>query len=158
MAFLKSVKKAVLVALASEMEIEISGEMTRAELRERILQSGEYEEGATKNLLTAICEDQKMEADREAEFRKREVEEKQREAERAYNLEMERLRIQALEIERAPSENGSVGGGPTDNGERGARAKSLEEVIRTVKLLTVKIPSRPEGWDFFRESGKGVCK
>ncbi|GFW59540.1 retrovirus-related Pol polyprotein from transposon opus [Trichonephila clavipes] len=40
----------------------------------------------------------------------------------------------------------------TQNNSQTSRVKSLDEIVKMVKLLTVKVPNKSDGWDYFFSS------
>ncbi|GFW16525.1 retrovirus-related Pol polyprotein from transposon opus [Trichonephila clavipes] len=73
-----------------------------------------------------------------------ETEQKQK-LEQQEQLSIEKLR---LEIELSRNANQSA----TQNNGQTSRVKSLDEIVKMVRLLTVKVPNKSDGWDYFFSS------
>ncbi|GFT48893.1 retrovirus-related Pol polyprotein from transposon opus [Trichonephila clavipes] len=61
---------------------------------------------------------------------------------RQEQLSIEKLR---LEIELSRNANQSA----TQNNGQTSRVRSLDEIVKMVRLLTVKVPNKSDGWDYF---------
>ncbi|GFU94195.1 hypothetical protein TNCV_4162731 [Trichonephila clavipes] len=68
--------------------------------------------------------------------------EQQQKLEQQEQLSIEKLR---LEIELSRNANQSA----TQNNGQTSRVKSLDEIVKMVRLLTVKVPNKSDGWDYF---------
>ncbi|GFX77084.1 hypothetical protein TNCV_1072841 [Trichonephila clavipes] len=68
--------------------------------------------------------------------------EQQQKLEQQEQLSIEKLR---LEIELSRNTNQSA----TQNNGQTSRVKSLDEIVKMVRLLTVKVPNKSDGWDYF---------
>ncbi|GFU93797.1 hypothetical protein TNCV_1660211 [Trichonephila clavipes] len=68
--------------------------------------------------------------------------EQQQKLKRQEQLSIEKLR---LEIELSRNANQSA----TQNNGQTSRVKSLDEIVKMVRLLTVKVPNKSDGWDYF---------
>ncbi|GFV56197.1 retrovirus-related Pol polyprotein from transposon opus [Trichonephila clavipes] len=71
--------------------------------------------------------------------------EQQQKLEQQEQLSIEKLR---LEIELSRNANQSA----TQNNGQTLRVKSLDEIVKMVRLLTVKVPNKSDGWDYFFSS------
>ncbi|GFV18795.1 retrovirus-related Pol polyprotein from transposon opus [Trichonephila clavipes] len=71
--------------------------------------------------------------------------EQQQKLEQQEKLSIEKLR---LEIELSRNANQSV----TQNNGQTSRVKSLDEIVKMVRLLTVNVPNKSDGWDYFFSS------
>ncbi|GFV30180.1 retrovirus-related Pol polyprotein from transposon opus [Trichonephila clavipes] len=71
--------------------------------------------------------------------------EQQQKLEQQEQLSIEKLR---LEIELSRNANQSA----TQNNGQTSRARSLDEIVKMVRLLTVKVPNKSDGWDYFFSS------
>ncbi|GFS96355.1 retrovirus-related Pol polyprotein from transposon opus [Trichonephila clavipes] len=71
--------------------------------------------------------------------------EQQQKLKRQEQLSIEKLR---LEIELSRNANQSA---TQDNGQT-SRVRSLDEIVKMVRLLTVKVPNKSDGWDYFFSS------
>ncbi|GFU17006.1 retrovirus-related Pol polyprotein from transposon opus [Trichonephila clavipes] len=73
--------------------------------------------------------------------------EQQQKLEQQEQLSIEKLR---LEIELSRNANQS----DTQNNGQTSRVKSLDEIVKMVRLLTVKVQNKSDGWDYFFSSLK----
>ncbi|GFS75318.1 CCHC-type domain-containing protein [Trichonephila clavipes] len=105
--------------------------MSKIVLRNLIISSKYYKEEEAKELLEVITAE-RLET------------EQQQKLEQQEQLSIEKLR---LEIELSRNANQSA----TQNGQT-SRVKSLDEIVKMVRLLTVKVPSKSDGWDYFFSS------
>ncbi|GFX59094.1 retrovirus-related Pol polyprotein from transposon opus [Trichonephila clavipes] len=71
--------------------------------------------------------------------------EQQQKLKRQEQLSIEKLR---LEIELSKNANQCA----TQNNGQTSRVKSLDEIVKMVRLLTVKVPNKSDGWDYFFSS------
>ncbi|GFT23609.1 uncharacterized protein TNCV_3510961 [Trichonephila clavipes] len=71
--------------------------------------------------------------------------EQQQKLEQQEHLSTEKLR---LEIELTRNANQSA----TQNNGQTSRVNSLDEIVKMVRLLTVKVPNKSDGWDYFFSS------
>ncbi|GFW67409.1 CCHC-type domain-containing protein [Trichonephila clavipes] len=71
--------------------------------------------------------------------------EQQQKLEQQEQLSIEKLR---LEIELSRNANQSA----TQNNGQTSRVKSLDEIVKMVRLLTVKVPNKSDGWEYFFSS------
>ncbi|GFW20589.1 retrovirus-related Pol polyprotein from transposon opus [Trichonephila clavipes] len=71
--------------------------------------------------------------------------EQQQKLEQQEQLSIEKLR---LEIELSRNTNQSA----TQNNGQTSRVKSLDEIVKMVRLLTVKVPNKSDGWEYFFSS------
>ncbi|GFW40908.1 retrovirus-related Pol polyprotein from transposon opus [Trichonephila clavipes] len=71
--------------------------------------------------------------------------EQQQKLEQQEQLSIEKLR---LEIELSRNANQSA----TQNIGQTSRVKSSDEIVKMVRLLTVKVPNKSDGWDYFFSS------
>ncbi|GFW69286.1 hypothetical protein TNCV_486351 [Trichonephila clavipes] len=71
--------------------------------------------------------------------------EQQQKLEQQEQLSIEKLR---LEIELSRNANQSA----TQNNGQTSRVKSLDEIVKMVRFLTVKVPNKSDGWDYFFSS------
>ncbi|GFX47024.1 hypothetical protein TNCV_316471 [Trichonephila clavipes] len=67
--------------------------------------------------------------------------EQQQKLKRQEQLSIKKLR---LEIELSRNANQSA----TQNYGQTSRVKSLDEIVKMVRLLTVKVPNKSDGWDY----------
>ncbi|GFT35280.1 retrovirus-related Pol polyprotein from transposon opus [Trichonephila clavipes] len=106
--------------------------MSKIVLRNLIISSKYYTEEEAKELLEVIT-DERLET------------EQQQKLEQQEQLSIEKLR---LEIELSRKANQSA----TQNNGQTSRVKSLDEIVKMVRLLTVKVPNKSDGWDYFFSS------
>ncbi|GFT83937.1 CCHC-type domain-containing protein [Trichonephila clavipes] len=105
--------------------------MSKIVLRNLIISSKYYKEEEAKELLEVITAE-RLET------------EQQQKLEQQEQLSIEKLR---LEIELSRNANQSA----TQNGQT-SRVKSLDEIVKMVRLLTAKVPNKSDGWDYFFSS------
>ncbi|GFW71257.1 CCHC-type domain-containing protein [Trichonephila clavipes] len=132
MAFLIRSKKIDLIQLARDLDESPDPSMSKIVLRDLIISSKYYKEKEAKELLEVIT------AERLAT-------EQQQKLEQQEQLSIEKLR---LEIELSRNANQSA----TQNNGQTSRVKSLDEIVKIVRLLTVKVPNKSDGWDYFFSS------
>ncbi|GFX68108.1 retrovirus-related Pol polyprotein from transposon opus [Trichonephila clavipes] len=106
--------------------------MSKIVLRNLIISSKYYKEEEAKELLEVITAE-RLET------------EQQQKLEQQEQLSIEKLR---LEIELSRNANQSA----TQNNGQTSRVKSLDEIVKTVRLLTVKVPNKSDGWEYFFSS------
>ncbi|GFW02276.1 hypothetical protein TNCV_2383991 [Trichonephila clavipes] len=102
--------------------------MSKIVLRNLIISSKYYKEEEAKELLEVITAE-RLET------------EQQQKLEQQEQLSIEKLRLE-IELSRNASQN---------NGQT-SRVKSLDEIVKMVRLLTVKVPNKSDGWDYFFSS------
>ncbi|GFY18968.1 retrovirus-related Pol polyprotein from transposon opus [Trichonephila clavipes] len=106
--------------------------MSKIVLRDLIISSKYYKEEEAKELLEVITAE-RLET------------EQQQKLEQQEQLSIEKLR---LEIELSRNDNQSA----TQNNGQTSRVKSLDGIVKMVRLLTVKVPNKSDGWDYFFSS------
>ncbi|GFU30543.1 CCHC-type domain-containing protein [Trichonephila clavipes] len=107
--------------------------MSKIVLRNLIISSKYYNEEEAKELLEVITAE-RLET------------EQQQKLEQQEQLSIEKLR---LEIELSRNANQSA----TQNNGQTSRVRSLDEIVKmVVRLLTVKVPNKSDGWDYFFSS------
>ncbi|GFW49481.1 hypothetical protein TNCV_3059881 [Trichonephila clavipes] len=129
MAFLIRSKKIDLIQLARDLDESPDPSMSKIVLRNLIISSKYYKEEEAKELLEVITAE-RLET------------EQQQKLEQQEQLSIEKLR---LEIELSRNANQSA----TQNNGQTSRVKSLDEIVKMVRLLTVKVPNKSDGWDYF---------
>ncbi|GFU68041.1 retrovirus-related Pol polyprotein from transposon opus [Trichonephila clavipes] len=129
MAFLIRSKKADLIQLARDLDESPDPSMSKIVLRNLIISSKYYKEEEAKELLEVITAE-RLET------------EQQKKLEQQEQLSIEKLR---LKIELSRNANQSA----TQNNGQTSRVKSLDEIVKMVRLLTVKVPNKSDGWDYF---------
>ncbi|GFT03833.1 hypothetical protein TNCV_3608481 [Trichonephila clavipes] len=72
------------------------------------------------------------------------------ETEQQQKLEQEQLSIEKLRLEIELSRNANQSA--TQNNGQTSRVKSLDEIVKMVRLLTVKVPNKSDEWDYFFSS------
>ncbi|GFY16057.1 retrovirus-related Pol polyprotein from transposon opus [Trichonephila clavipes] len=100
--------------------------MSKIVLRDLIISSKYYQEEEAKELLEVITAE-RLETEHQQKLEQ---------------LSIEKLR---LEIELSRNANQSA----TQNNGQTSRVKSLDEIVKMVRLLTVKVPNKSDGWDYF---------
>ncbi|GFX22754.1 integrase catalytic domain-containing protein [Trichonephila clavipes] len=132
----KNCRKEDLRIVALELGETVAEKVTIVELTEIIKENKYFKEDVefVKELIQYTIEDRK----RAEEDRKRmQIEEdRKKEAEN-------RLREKELELELARLNVNS------DNERTGKGCNTLDALVKSVRILTVKVPNRPEGWAFF---------
>ncbi|GFT51343.1 integrase catalytic domain-containing protein [Trichonephila clavipes] len=139
----KNCRKEDLRIVALELGETVAEKVTIVELTEIIKENKYFKEDVefVKELIQYTIEDRKKaEEDRKRaeEDRKRVEEDRKKEAEN-------RLREKELELELARL-NVRVN---SDNERTGEGCNTLDALVKSVRILTVKVPNRPEGWAFF---------
>ncbi|GFT08947.1 integrase catalytic domain-containing protein [Trichonephila clavipes] len=121
--------------VALELGETVAEKVTIVKLTEIIEENKYFKEDVefVKELIQYTIEDRK----RAEEDRKRVEEDRKKEAE-------DRLREKELELEIARL-NVRVN---SDNERTGEACNSLDALVKSVRILTVKVPNRPEGWAF----------
>ncbi|GFW74304.1 retrovirus-related Pol polyprotein from transposon opus [Trichonephila clavipes] len=132
MAFLIRSKKIDLIQLARDLDESPDPSMSKIVLRDLIISSKYYKEEEAKELLEVITAE-RLET------------EQQQKLEQQEQLSIEKLR---LEVELSRNANQSA----TQNNGQTSRVKSLDEIVKMVRLLTVKVPNKSDGWDYFFSS------
>ncbi|GFT60954.1 retrovirus-related Pol polyprotein from transposon opus [Trichonephila clavipes] len=132
MAFLIRSKKIDLIQLARDLDESPDPSMSKTVLRNLIISSKYYKEEEAKELLEVITAE-RLET------------EQQQKLEQQEQLSIEKLR---LEIELSRNANQSA----TQNNGQTSRVKSLDEIVKMVRLLTVKVPNKSDGRDYFFSS------
>ncbi|GFY29082.1 retrovirus-related Pol polyprotein from transposon opus [Trichonephila clavipes] len=106
--------------------------MSKIVLRNLIISSKYYKEEEAKELLEVITAE-RLET------------EQQQKLEQQEQLSIEKLR---LEIELSRNANQSA----TQNNGQTSSVRSLDEIVKMVRLLTVKVPNKSDWWDYFFSS------
>ncbi|GFV26974.1 hypothetical protein TNCV_689141, partial [Trichonephila clavipes] len=94
-----------------------------------IISSKYYKEEEAKELMEVITAE------------KLEIEQQQK-LERHEQLSIEKLRLE-IELSRIANQSATQNNGQT------SRVKSLDEIVKMVRLLTVMVPNKSDGWDSF---------
>ncbi|GFT93752.1 CCHC-type domain-containing protein [Trichonephila clavipes] len=71
--------------------------------------------------------------------------EQQQKLEQQEQLSIEKLRLE-MELSRIANQSATQNNGQT------SRVKSLDEIVKMVRLLTVKVPNKSDGWEYFFSS------
>ncbi|GFW23000.1 retrovirus-related Pol polyprotein from transposon opus [Trichonephila clavipes] len=106
--------------------------MSKIVLRDLIISSKYYKEEESKELLEVITAE-RLETEQQQKLKRQE------------QLSIEKLR---LEIELSRNANQSA----TQNNGQTSRVKSLDEIVKMVMLLSVKVPNKSDGWEYFFSS------
>ncbi|GFT72879.1 hypothetical protein TNCV_2319101 [Trichonephila clavipes] len=128
MAFLIRSKKIDLIQLARDLDESPDPSMSKIVLRNLIISSKYYKEEEAKELLEVITAERL-------------------ETEQQQKLEQEKLSIEKLRLEIELSRNANQSA--TQNNGQTSRVKSLDKIVKMVRLLTVKVPNKSDGWDYF---------
>ncbi|GFR03186.1 hypothetical protein TNCT_44041 [Trichonephila clavata] len=105
--------------------------MSKIDLRDLITSSKYYKEKEAKKLLEVITAE------------RLETEQQQKLIQEQLSIEKSRL-----EVELSRNVNQSA----TQNNGQASCVKSLDEIVEMVRLLTVKVPNKSDGWDYFFSS------
>ncbi|GFX04291.1 integrase catalytic domain-containing protein [Trichonephila clavipes] len=134
----KNCRKEDLRIVALELGETVAEKVTTVELTEIIKENKYFKEDVefVKELIQYTIEERKRaEEDRKRmqieEDRKKEAENRLREKE--LELELARLNVRVN----------------SDNERTGEGCNTLDALVKSVRILTVKVPNRPEGWAFF---------
>ncbi|GFU76322.1 retrovirus-related Pol polyprotein from transposon opus [Trichonephila clavipes] len=103
--------------------------MSKIVLRDLIISSKYYKEEEAKELLAVIAAE-RLET------------EQQQKLEQQEQLSIEKLRLLSRNANQSATQN---------NGQT-SRVRSLDEIVKMVRLLTVKVPNKSDGWDYFFSS------
>ncbi|GFW49167.1 hypothetical protein TNCV_332601 [Trichonephila clavipes] len=106
--------------------------MSKIVLRDLIISSKYYKEEEAKELLEVITAE------------RLEIQQQQK-LERHEQFSIEKLRLE-IELSRIANQSATQNTGQT------SRVKSLDEIVKMVRLLTVKVPNKSDGWDYFFSS------
>ncbi|GFX41190.1 retrovirus-related Pol polyprotein from transposon opus [Trichonephila clavipes] len=132
MAFLIRSKKIDLIQLARDLDESPDPSMSKIVLRNLIISSKYYKEEEAKELLEVITAE------------RLETEQRQK-LEQQEQLSIEKLRLE-MELSRIANQSANQNNGQT------SRVKSLDEIVKMVRLLTVKVPNKSDGWEYFFSS------
>ncbi|GFS86875.1 retrovirus-related Pol polyprotein from transposon opus [Trichonephila clavipes] len=117
---------------AQDLDESPDPSMSKIVLRNLIISSKYYKEEEAKELLEVITAE-RLETEQQQKLKRQE------------QLSIEKLR---LEIELSRNANQSA----TQNNGQTSRVRSLDEIVKMVRLLTVKVPNKSDGWDYFFSS------
>ncbi|GFS90951.1 retrovirus-related Pol polyprotein from transposon opus [Trichonephila clavipes] len=131
MAFLIRSKKIDLIQLARDLDESPDPSMSKIVLRNLIISSKYYKEEEAKELLEVITAER--------------LETEQRQKLEQEQLSIEKLRLE-MELSRIANQSANQNNGQT------SRVKSLDEIVKMVRLLTVKVPNKSDGWEYFFSS------
>ncbi|GFV91459.1 retrovirus-related Pol polyprotein from transposon opus [Trichonephila clavipes] len=106
--------------------------MSKIVLRNLIISSKYYNEEEAKELLEVITAE------------RLETEQRQK-LEQQEQLSIEKLRLE-MELSKIANQSANQNNGQT------SRVKSLDEIVKMVRLLTVKVPNKSDGWEYFFSS------
>ncbi|GFV62170.1 integrase catalytic domain-containing protein [Trichonephila clavipes] len=130
----KNCRKEDLRIVALELGETVAEKVTIVELTEIIKENKYFKEDVefVKELIQYTIEDRK----------RAEEDRKQMQIEEDRKIEAEnRLREKELELARLNVNS--------DNERTGEGCNTLDALVKSVRILTVKVPNRPEGWAFF---------
>ncbi|GFU87309.1 hypothetical protein TNCV_2715951 [Trichonephila clavipes] len=131
-AFMSRSKKIDLIQLARDLDESPDPSMSKIVLRNLIISSKYYKEEEAKELLEVITAE------------RLETEQRQK-LEQQEQLSIEKLRLE-MELSRIANQSANQNNGQT------SRVKSLDEIVKMVRLLTVKVPNKSDGWEYFFSS------
>ncbi|GFU00586.1 retrovirus-related Pol polyprotein from transposon opus [Nephila pilipes] len=132
MAFLIRSRKFDLIQLARDLDESPDPSMSKIVLRDLIISSKYYKGKETKELLEVITIE-RLETKQQQKLEQQE------------QLTFEKLRLE-IELSRNVNQSAAQNNGQT------SCVKSLDEIVKMVRLLTVKVPSKSDGWDYFFSS------
>ncbi|GFX22857.1 retrovirus-related Pol polyprotein from transposon opus [Trichonephila clavipes] len=132
MAFLIRSKKVDLIQLARDLDESPDPSMFKIVLRDLKISSKYYKEEEAKELLKVITAE-RLETEQQQKLKRQE------------QLSIEKLRLE-IELSRIANQRATQNNGQT------SRVKSLDEIVKMVRLLTVKVPNKSDGWDYFFSS------
>ncbi|GFS74684.1 retrovirus-related Pol polyprotein from transposon opus [Trichonephila clavipes] len=125
MAFIIRSKKIDLIQLVRDLHEPTDPSISKIVLRDLIISSKYYKEEEAKELLEVIT-DERLET------------EQQQKLEQQEQLSIEKLRLE-IELSRNANQSATQKNGQT------SRVKSLDEIVKMVRLLTVKVPNKSDG-------------
>ncbi|GFU71603.1 retrovirus-related Pol polyprotein from transposon opus [Trichonephila clavipes] len=131
MAFLIRSKKIDLIQLARDLDESPDPSMSKIVLGNLKISIKYYKEEEAKELLEVIT------AERLETEQQQKLEQEQ--------LSIEKLRLE-MELSRIANQSSTQNNGQT------SRVKSLDEIVKMVRLLTVKVPNKSDGWEYFFSS------
>ncbi|GFT55442.1 hypothetical protein TNCV_3606971 [Trichonephila clavipes] len=117
---------------AQDLDESPDPSMSKIVLRNLIISSKYYKEEEAKELLEVITAE-RLET------------EQQQKLEQQEQLSIEKLRLE-MELSRIANQSATQNNGQT------SRVKSLDEIVKMVRLLTVKVPNKSDGWEYFFSS------
>lgn len=135
----KSARKGDLQLAATELGEEITEKMTVTDLINLIKNNEKCktEPEFVSNLIEGIIEDRKAES---------EMIEKNKQLE----LQLEQIKLERAKAElELPRMKTAPKSSDDDSKNKSETCDSLDSLIKSVKTLTIRIPSRPEGWGLF---------
>ncbi|GFU98127.1 retrovirus-related Pol polyprotein from transposon opus [Trichonephila clavipes] len=106
--------------------------MSKIVLRNLIISSKYYKEEEAKELLEVITAE------------RLETEQRQK-LEQQEQISIQKLRLE-MELSMIANQSANQNNGQT------SRVKSLDEIVKMVRLLTVKVPNKSDGWEYFFSS------
>ncbi|GFU02055.1 integrase catalytic domain-containing protein [Trichonephila clavipes] len=135
----KNCRKEDLRIVALELGETVAEKVNIVELTEIIKENKYFKEDVefVKELIQYTIEDRKKaEEDRKRAEEDRKKEAKNRLREKELELELAHMLALALNVN-------------SDNERTGEGCNMLDALVKSVRILTVKVPNRPEGWAFF---------
>ncbi|XP_071034250.1 uncharacterized protein, partial [Parasteatoda tepidariorum] len=144
----KNCKKDDLRLIASELDLEISDDMTVVNLIDIIKSCEKYKTDSetVSDLVSLIVEERKSEESKQLKLENIKLERAKTE------LEIARIRAEPKEVERTKTELeiARIRSEPKENNiELIESNNSLDSLIKSIRTLTIKVPSKPENWGFF---------
>ncbi|GFV32098.1 retrovirus-related Pol polyprotein from transposon opus [Trichonephila clavipes] len=117
---------------ARDLDESNDSSVSKIVLRDLIIFSKYYKEEEAKELLEVITAE-RLETEQQQKLKRQE------------QLSIEKLRLE-IELSRIANQSATQNNGQT------SRVKSLDEIVKMVRLLTVKVPNKSDGWDYFFSS------
>ena len=135
----KNARKIDLQHAAAELGVENTEKMTISDLTTAIKNTDQFknEPEFVSNLVDGIVEERKIESETVEKNKQRE-------------LELEKIKLERTKAELELSRVKAV---PNNNDAelevKIEKCDSLDSLIKSIRTLTIKVPSRPEGWGLF---------
>lgn len=135
----KNARKADLQLAATELGEVITDKMTMVDLTNIIKDTEKFknEPEFVSNLIEGIIEERKIESEKI-------------EKNKQFELQLEQIKLERAKTELELSQMRTNKNTNEDDSENKIeKCDSLDSLIKSIKTLTIRIPSRPEGWNLF---------
>lgn len=155
----KGTRKEDLLKVALELDQIIPEKATILSLKQLIEKSEAYENDAdfVKDLISTTVADRNREEEKREEEKRSEEKKRHREEEKQREIEIEKIQLEREKIQlelalaqNGPAANQNSGEHPTSNESN--EGNQIENLIRSVRTLSMPVPSRPENYHLFFES------
>ncbi|GBM27070.1 hypothetical protein AVEN_75695-1 [Araneus ventricosus] len=137
MAYIAKLRKDELKLVAEEIGLAVTESMKKSETR-RLIEESEVFPNDNEAVKDAI--DQVL------------VEKKNQKSDQDGQIELERLKLERIKVELQLAQfkaNGNNTEISFDHGRKNETEESMDGLIKSVRTLTIKVPSKPEDWGFF---------